>query len=85
MDYSSTQEVIVSTVSSFGASAIVILASIIGIAVGLLVFRFGWRKLNSSMIFDQGSFHKRNIKGARYDRYAHGYMSTAGESYDDFR
>jgi len=45
MDYSATQALITSSVSSFGAAALVVLGAVIGIAVGLLVFRWGWRKI----------------------------------------
>jgi len=45
MDYSTAFGVIVSTVSSFGVAALAILTAIIAVAIGLLVFRFGVKKL----------------------------------------
>jgi len=45
MNASSTSSVILSSVSSFGASGLVILGAVLGIAVALLVFRFGWKKV----------------------------------------
>jgi len=48
MDASSTQALITGAVSSFGGAGLVILGAVIGIAVGLLVFRFGWKKLRGA-------------------------------------
>jgi uncharacterized membrane-anchored protein YhcB (DUF1043 family) len=45
MDYSSAYALIVDQVGSFGASALIVLTAVIGVAVGLLVFRWGWRKI----------------------------------------
>jgi len=45
MSYSGAQTLITSSISSFGASALVVLTAIIAVAVGLLVFRWGWRKI----------------------------------------
>jgi len=45
MDYLNASTLITATVASFGSSAVVVLASVIGVSVGLLVFRFGWLSL----------------------------------------
>jgi len=45
MTYSAAQSLITTNISSFGAAALVVLTAIIAIAVGLLVFRWGWRKI----------------------------------------
>jgi len=45
MDYSAAQSLITGSVTSFGSAAIVVLTAIIAVAVGLLVFRWGWRKI----------------------------------------
>jgi len=47
MNYSSMQSLIVSNISSFGAAALTVLTAIIAVAVGLIVFRFGFKKLVS--------------------------------------
>lgn len=39
---------ITSSIASFGASGLIILTSVVGIAVALLVFRFGWHKLRGA-------------------------------------
>jgi len=48
MDASSTQALITTAITNFGAAGLVILGAVIGIMVGLLVFRFGWKKLRGS-------------------------------------
>jgi len=48
MTASSTQALIISAVSDFGGAGLVVLGAVIGIAVGLLVFRFGWKKLRGA-------------------------------------
>jgi hypothetical protein len=48
MDASSTQALITTAVTDFGTSGLVILGAVIGIALALLVFRFGWKKLRGS-------------------------------------
>jgi len=45
MSYSAAQTLITTNVTSFGAAALVVLTAIIAVAVGLLVFRWGWRKI----------------------------------------
>jgi hypothetical protein len=52
MDFTSAYSLIVFSVGSFGASAIIVLAAVIGVAVGLLVFRWGWRKFVLSTMHD---------------------------------
>jgi len=36
---------ITSSVTDFGTAALVVLGAILAVAVGLLVFRWGWRKI----------------------------------------
>jgi len=38
-------ELITDNVTNFGVAALAVLTAIIAIAVGLLVFRWGWRKI----------------------------------------
>jgi len=45
ISYSNSFALIVSQITSFATAIIVIVASIIGVAMGLLVFRWGWRTL----------------------------------------
>lgn len=44
----STTELITDAVTSFSTSALVVLAAVIALAVGLLVFRWGWRKVRGA-------------------------------------
>lgn len=48
MDASSTQALITGAVTTFGEAGLVILGAVIGIAIALLVFRFGWKKLRGA-------------------------------------
>jgi uncharacterized membrane protein len=47
MSGSSVELLITGSISVLGASILVILGSVLTISVGLLVFYFGWRKLQS--------------------------------------
>jgi len=49
MTASSTEALVTSTLSDFGASVLVILTAVIGIGVAYLIFRFGWRKVKGSL------------------------------------
>jgi len=46
--FASTTELITGGLGDFTASALIILAAVIGLAVGLLVFRWGWRKVRGA-------------------------------------
>ena len=48
MSASSTQALITDAITDFGGAALVVLGAIIGLAVGFLVFRWGWRKLRGA-------------------------------------
>jgi len=48
MNASSTQALITDAITDFGASALVILGAVLGLVVGFLVFKWGWRKLRGS-------------------------------------
>jgi len=48
MDASSTQALITGAITDFGGAGLVILGAVVGIAVALLVFRFGWKKLRGA-------------------------------------
>jgi len=48
MSYSTAYALIVTQVGSFGAAALTVLTAIIAVAVGLLVFRWGWRKIRGA-------------------------------------
>jgi uncharacterized membrane-anchored protein YhcB (DUF1043 family) len=45
MNASTTEALITDGIADFSTTGLVILGAIIGVAVGLLVFRWGWRKL----------------------------------------
>jgi len=49
MDASSTQALITGALTDFGAAMLVILGAVLGIGVGYLVFRVGWRKTKGSL------------------------------------
>lgn len=48
MSASGTQALITGAATDFGASALVVLGSVLAIGVGLLVFYFGWRKVKGA-------------------------------------
>lgn len=48
MSASSTQTLITSAITDFGSAGLVVLGGVVGIAVALLVFRFGWKKLRGA-------------------------------------
>lgn len=43
------QNLVTTTLTSFGSSALVVLTAVIGIGVAFLLFRFGWGKVKGSM------------------------------------
>jgi len=45
---STSQDLIISSTTDFGVAALAVLGAVIVVAVGLLVFRFGWRKLRGA-------------------------------------
>jgi len=49
MTASATQALVTSTVTDYGSAAFVILTAVIGIALGYLVFKFGWRKTRGAL------------------------------------
>ena len=65
MDTSSALALITSSIGSFGAAALAILALIVSLAVGFLVFRWGWRKLSSAAgVYDyMDSYRNANFQG----------------------
>lgn len=48
MDATSTLSLITSAGSQFGIALLAVLGVVIGIGVGMLVFRVGWRKIKGS-------------------------------------
>jgi len=48
MSASTTQDLIIGSITDFGSAGLVILGAVVGIAVALLVFRFGWKKLRGA-------------------------------------
>jgi len=49
MSISAIQAVILSTLSQFGASVLAILGAVISIGLAYLIFRFGWRSVQTSL------------------------------------
>jgi len=49
MTASATETLITGTLTTFGASVLVILTAVIAIGVAYLVFRFGWKKVKGSL------------------------------------
>jgi len=45
MNATSTANLIVDQTALWGAAALVVLTATIGVAIALLIFRFGWKKL----------------------------------------
>lgn len=79
MDYSLAQTLITTTLSSFGAAAIVILAAVIGVAIGLLVFRWGWRKVTS--VAGEGSSYMHSYDGIDLDAVSSATRNAIRRSY----
>jgi len=48
MSAASTTALITGGLADFGTSMLVVLAAVIGVGVGFLVFRIGWRKVKGS-------------------------------------
>jgi len=48
MNASSTQALILDAVTDYGGAMLVILGAVLGLAVGFLVFRKGWKKVKSA-------------------------------------
>jgi len=49
MDAASTTALITGAATTFGGAAVTVLTAVIGIGVGLFVFRWGWRKIKGSV------------------------------------
>jgi len=69
MDLNSIETLITSTLTDFGASVLVILTAVIGLAIAYVAFRFGFNKL----LFDQslmvGGFYLRKTPYKGYNRF----------------
>jgi len=48
MSATSTQALILDATADYGAAILVILGAVITIGVGMIVFKFGWRKVKGS-------------------------------------
>jgi len=48
MSATSTQALILDAVTDYGSAILVILGAVITIGVGMIVFKFGWRKVKGS-------------------------------------
>lgn len=46
---STAAAVITSAITDYGTEALVILTAVIGLGVGYLIFRFGWRKTKGAL------------------------------------
>jgi len=72
MTASSTSELIVDSISSFGGEAFVVLTAIIGIGIGFLVFYWGWRHVKRIALDRSatvGGFYVRNVPYQGYNRF----------------
>jgi len=49
MDISTIQTLILSTLTDFGASVLVILTSVISLGLAYLIFRWGWKQVQGSL------------------------------------
>jgi len=88
MTATAIQGVILSTLGSWGSAVFVILTAVIGIGLAYLVFRFGWRKVKTSV----GSQYK-DVEGSSspyefnkrmgYNRRQKSMYRT-NKNYDDF-
>jgi len=48
MNATATQALILDAVTDYGTAILAILAAVIVVGVGMIVFRFGWRKVKGS-------------------------------------
>jgi len=48
MNASSTRALIIDALSDFGTEMLVVLAAVIGVGLGFLIYRIGWRKVKGS-------------------------------------
>jgi len=58
-----------SNIASFGLHALAILAGTLGIAVALLVFRFGWFALLHDQSLEIGGYYLRSTPFKGYNRF----------------
>jgi len=54
MDFTDTQNIIITTITDFGLSVLAIITSVLVIALAYLVFKFGWNKLIDVMVQSDG-------------------------------
>jgi len=48
MNASSTRALIIDAIGDFGTEMLVVLAAVIGVGVGFLIYKIGWRKVKGS-------------------------------------
>jgi len=69
MTYNDTLSLIVGSIASFGVSALEILTAVIAVAVGFLVFWFGWKKLATDQSLEIGGYYVRQLPFKGYHRF----------------
>jgi len=75
MNATAIQNLIISTLTDYGATALVILTAVIGVSVAYLAFKFGWNRTQSvlpSFDFEKAEdlktfFSKKGKTNAPYD------------------
>lgn len=69
MDATSITSLITGQIASFGLAALAVLASLVVVMVGLLVFRFGWYKLLHDQSLEIGGYYVRKTPYRGYNRF----------------
>lgn len=69
MDATAISTLITSQIALFGLAALAILAALVVVMVGLLVFRFGWYKLLHDQSLEIGGYYVRRTPYKGYHRF----------------
>jgi len=68
MDYTDTLTLILTSIATFGLAVLAILGAVVGLALGYLVFKYGWRLLNDRSI-TLGGYYLRDTPYKGYIRF----------------
>jgi len=68
MDYTDTLTLILTNLAIYGLAVLAILGAVVGLALGYLVFKYGWRLLNDQSI-TLGGYYLRSTPYQGYNRF----------------
>jgi len=69
MNKDTSLSILLSAITDYGASILIILSSVIIVGLGYLVYRFGWSKLMHDQSLMIGGFYVRNTPYKGYNRW----------------